>query len=132
MISGGRNKQSGKVSEIMELNGENNLNEANLIEVRIPKNFKEAVKTPEVFKWREAMDQEMQIMYDSEVWDLVKLPKDAQILGNRWVVTLKRNEKNETARYKACLVAKGFNQIKGLNYDEVFSPGVKFCSWENL
>ena len=79
----GENKQSGKVSEIMELNDRDNLNETNLIEIRIPKNFKEAVKTLEASKWRKAMDQEMQVMYNQEVWDLVKPPKDVQILGNR-------------------------------------------------
>lgn len=122
-----KNKQSGKVSEILNLREEDDFNqEANLIEIKIPNSYKEAVKTPEASKWGEAMDQEMQVMYDREVWDLVKPPENAQVLGNRWVYTLKRNEKNEIVRHKARLVAQGFNQIKGLNYDEVFSPVVNF------
>lgn len=40
----------------------------------------------------------------------MKPPKDAKILGKRWVCILKTNEKNEIVTYKACLVASDFNQ----------------------
>ncbi|GFV91498.1 retrovirus-related Pol polyprotein from transposon TNT 1-94 [Trichonephila clavipes] len=72
------------------------------------------------------MDKEMQVMYDRKVWNLVKPPKGAKVLGRRWVYSLKCNEQNEIVRYKARLVAQGFKQVKGENYDEVFSPVVNF------
>ncbi|GBN35763.1 Retrovirus-related Pol polyprotein from transposon TNT 1-94 [Araneus ventricosus] len=116
----GKNTKSGKVTDLL------NLNEANLLEVRIPRTYKEAIKVPEASKWEDAMKQELKVMYERNVWELVKPPKDAKTLGNRWVYTLKRNEQNEIVTYKACLVAQGFNQIKGESYDEVFSPVVNF------
>ncbi|GBN40263.1 Retrovirus-related Pol polyprotein from transposon TNT 1-94 [Araneus ventricosus] len=116
----GKNTKSGKVTDLL------NLNEANLLEVRIPRTYKEAIKVPEASKWEDAMKQELKVMYERNVWELVKPPKDAKTLGNRWVYTLKRNEQNEIVTYKACLVAQGFNQIKGESYDKVFSPVVNF------
>ncbi|GBM28708.1 Retrovirus-related Pol polyprotein from transposon RE2 [Araneus ventricosus] len=70
------------------------------------------------------MNRELKVMYERNVWDLLKPPKDEKILGNRWVYTL--NERNEIVTYKARLVAQGFNQIKGESYDKVFSPVVNF------
>ncbi|GFV26742.1 retrovirus-related Pol polyprotein from transposon TNT 1-94 [Trichonephila clavipes] len=58
------------------------------------------------------MDKEMQVMYDHKVWNLVEPPKEAKVLGCRWVYSLKRNEQNEIVRYKAHLVAQGFKQVK--------------------
>ncbi|GFS80412.1 retrovirus-related Pol polyprotein from transposon TNT 1-94 [Trichonephila clavipes] len=72
------------------------------------------------------MDKEMQAMNDRKVWNLVEPPKEAKVLGCRWVYSLKRNEQNEIVRYKARLVTQGFKQVKGENYDEVFSPVVNF------
>ncbi|GBN28860.1 Retrovirus-related Pol polyprotein from transposon RE2 [Araneus ventricosus] len=103
-----------------------NLNEANLLEIRIPRIYKEAIKASEASKWEDAMNRELKVMYERNVWELVKPPKDAKISGNRWVYTLKRNEQNEIVTYKARLVAQGFNQIKGESSDEDFSPVVNF------
>ncbi|GBO02980.1 hypothetical protein AVEN_248756-1 [Araneus ventricosus] len=116
----GKNTESGKVTDWL------NLNEANLLEVRIPRTYKEAIQVPEASKWEDAMNRELKVMQERNVWELVKPPKDAKTLGNRWVYTLKRNEQNEIVIYKARLVAQGFNQIKGESYDEVFSPVVNF------
>ncbi|GBN04106.1 Retrovirus-related Pol polyprotein from transposon TNT 1-94 [Araneus ventricosus] len=116
----GNNTESGKVTDLL------NLNEANLLEVRIPRTYKEAIKVPEASKWEDAMNQELKVRYERNVWELVKPPKDAKTLGNRWVYALKRNEQNEIVTYKAHLVAQGFNQIKEESYNEVFSPVVNF------
>ena len=43
-------------------------------------------------------------------------------MGYKWVFTRKRNEKNEIARYKAQLVAQGFSQRAGIDYEEPYSP----------
>lgn len=72
------------------------------------------------------MADEIQTMKDRKVWVLVEKPKDAKILGCRWVYTIKNNDQGKPERYKARLVAQGFRQIKGESYDEVFSPVVNF------
>ena len=43
-------------------------------------------------------------------------------VGHKWVFVRKRNEKNEVVRYKARLVAQGFTQRPGIDYDETYSP----------
>lgn len=84
------------------------------------------MKSPQIKLWHEAMEEEIQTMYERKVWTLTKLPEGTQPLGCRWVYTVKRNETGEIARYKARLVAQGYKQIKGESYDETFSPVVNF------
>ncbi|GFV89341.1 retrovirus-related Pol polyprotein from transposon TNT 1-94 [Trichonephila clavipes] len=72
------------------------------------------------------MDEEFNNLKLRNVWKLTKLPPDKQLLGCRWVYNLKRDENGKVIRYKARLVAQGYSQIKGENYDETFSPVVNF------
>lgn len=72
------------------------------------------------------MDEEYDNLKSRNVWDLVKLPPNKQILGSRWVYNVKRDETGKVVRYKARLVAQGYTQIKGESYDETFSPVVNF------
>ena len=72
------------------------------------------------------MDIEMKNLENRKVWYLTPLPQNKQVLGCRWVYTLKRDEKGNVIRYKSRLVAQGYNQIKGESYDETFSPVVNF------
>ena len=44
----------------------------------------------------------------------------------------KRNDKNEIARYKARLVAEGFSQILGIDYDETYSPVMDIITFRYL
>ena len=55
---------------------------------------------------------------------VVLTPKDVNPVGYKWVFAIKRNEKNEIVRYKARLVAQGFTQIPGVDYEETYSPVV--------
>ena len=48
-------------------------------------------------------------------------PADVRPVGYKWVFVRKRNEKNEVTRYKARLVAQGFSQRRGINYEETYS-----------
>ncbi|GJZ27452.1 putative ribonuclease H-like domain-containing protein [Tanacetum coccineum] len=56
---------------------------------------------------------------DSEVWTLVDLPYGKKAIGTKWVY---RNKKDEVVRNKARLVAQGYKQEEGIDYDEVFAP----------
>lgn len=92
----------------------------------MPNNYNEAIQSPESEGWRQAMKEEMSTIINRKVWDLVPKPKDVRVIGCRWVFNRKENEMHETVKYKARLVAQGFRQIKGSDYDEVFSPVVNF------
>jgi hypothetical protein len=58
----------------------------------------------------------------------VKTPKGRKIVGSRWVFDVKANELGELERYKARFVAQGFSQQPGIDFDEIFSPTVRFDS----
>ena len=53
---------------------------------------------------------------------IIPMPKNVKPVGYKWVFVRKRNEKNEIIRYKARLVAQGFSQRPGIDYDETYSP----------
>ena len=54
------------------------------------------------------------------------------VLGSRWVFKVKRNEHGEVDRFKARLVAQGYSQKKGVDYDKVFSPVARNASLPSL
>jgi hypothetical protein len=86
---------------------------------KIPKDFQEAMSSPEKLKWMEAMDEEMKSQKENNTWDLVELPNGKKTVGCKWVFKIKRNASGEIVKYKARLVAQGFTQKFGVDYDEV-------------
>ena len=87
-----------------------------------PSSVGEAMASSDKSKWRKAMKKEMESLYENEVWDLVDPPKGRKIVGSKWVFKEKMGADGTTERYKAWLVAQGFSQKRGLDYDETFSP----------
>ena len=90
-----------------------------------PRNFKEAKENPNRGKWFEAMEEELRSLSDNETWELVDLPEGKKAIGSKWVYKIKYNQDDTVARYKARLVAQGFDQRFGVDYDEVFAPVVR-------
>jgi|UniRef100_A0A2N9EUJ8 hypothetical protein len=70
------------------------------------------------------MTSEFQALKRQDTWTLVP-PSNQNLVGCHWVYKLKRNSDGSIARYKAHLVAKGYHQHQGMDYDETFSPVVK-------
>ncbi|CAM8908235.1 unnamed protein product [Rhodiola kirilowii] len=68
------------------------------------------------------MNEEFKSMQDNTVWELVPLPEGAKPIGSKWIFRTKRDAKGTVERYKARLVANGFNQKKGIDFKETFSP----------
>ena len=93
-----------------------------------PKSWKEAMTSTDKEKWVVAMEKEMESLHANEVWDLVELSKDRKAVGSKWVYKTKKSANGETERHKARLVAQGFSQRYGQDYDETFSPVVRFES----
>ena len=90
--------------------------------------LKEALNRLDEAKWKEAVKMEYKSLMNKKTWDLVQLPKDRQPLGCKWVFKIKKKGDGSLDKYKAKLVAKGYDQIEGLNYNEIFSPVVKMAT----
>ncbi|KMQ81963.1 gag-protease-integrase-rt-r polyprotein, partial [Lasius niger] len=78
--------------------------EAHIVEVKIPKTFKESQSLPEKGKWRMAMENELKTIKDREVYELVLRPNKNKVLGTKWVYTLKKDILGNIKSYKARLV----------------------------
>ena len=61
-------------------------------------------------------------MYSNQVWDLVKAPNDIKPIGCKWVYKRKRGIDGKVETFKARLMAKGYTQKEGIDYEETFSP----------
>ncbi|GJU35567.1 retrovirus-related pol polyprotein from transposon TNT 1-94 [Tanacetum coccineum] len=84
-----------------------------------PKNINEALKDE---SWVIAMQEELNQFISNDVWELVPNPKDMTIIGTKWVYRNKLDENGVVSRNKARLVAQGYNQQEGIDYDETYAP----------
>nr|GEZ07073.1 retrotransposon protein, putative, Ty1-copia subclass [Tanacetum cinerariifolium] len=87
-----------------------------------PASYKAALYDPEFEKWLVAMNAEIQSMYDNKVWKLVDLPPGAKVVKSKWIYKKKTDMNGVVYIYKSRLVAKGFTQTYGVDYEETFSP----------
>nr|GEY91503.1 retrotransposon protein, putative, Ty1-copia subclass [Tanacetum cinerariifolium] len=87
-----------------------------------PANYKAALLDHESKKCLNAMNVEMQSMKDNEVWDLVELPPNGKTVGSKWLFKEKTDMDENIHIYKARLMAKGYTQTPGIDYEETFSP----------
>lgn len=74
-------------------------------------------------KWKKAIQLELNSLAKWEVFGpVVQTPDGVKLVGYKWVFVRKRNKKNKIVRYKAHLVAQGFSQRHGIDYEESYSP----------
>ena len=78
-------------------------------------------------EWRQACLEEISTLKKRSVFELVTLPNGFKPIRNRWVFNIKSD-----GQKRACLVAKGFSQIEGIDYNELFSPVVRYESMRLL
>ncbi|GKF87321.1 retrovirus-related pol polyprotein from transposon TNT 1-94 [Tanacetum coccineum] len=62
------------------------------------------------------------LFYRNKVWTLVPLPHSKIAIGSKWVSRNKKDEHEITTKNKASLVAQGYSQEEGIDYDETFAP----------
>ena len=93
-----------------------------------PKNVEEALNSQHREEWKEAMQNEIKSLKDHNVWELVKLPAGRKAIGSKWIFKRKTDADGKVERYKARLVAQGFTQKYGVDYEETFSPVARFES----
>jgi hypothetical protein len=93
-----------------------------------PKSYREAMRGPDSELWHQAMVREMEAHLENGTWELVKLPHGRKAIGYKWVFKVKRNPDGTVERYKPRLVAKGFGQRPGVDFDETFAPTTKWAA----
>ena len=93
--------------------------------MQVPRDVHEALQDP---KWKEAVLEEMKALEDNETWELVELPSGKKVVGSKWVFSVKYRPNGTIERYKARLVAQGFSQTYGIDYEETFAPVAKLNS----
>lgn len=97
-----------------------------------PQTYDEAVNSVDNEKWKEAMDDEYNSLLTNDTWILVEKPLNKGVIDNKWVFKVKQNPNGSIERYRARLVGRGFTQQYGVDYDETFSPVVRFTSIRTL
>ncbi len=90
---------------------------------RDPYTFKEAMGSVDAEAWLEVCQYELDALAKLKVWTLMDLPKGHKVVKNKWVF-----KKKVDGHFRARLVAKGFTQIEGVDFDETFSPVTCFES----
>lgn len=73
----------------------------------------------------ELLPDELSALYDDKTWKLTYLPAGRQALNTKWVYTLKFKADGSIERFKARLVATGYTQTQGVDYDQTISPLAK-------
>ncbi|GJW36850.1 putative ribonuclease H-like domain-containing protein [Tanacetum coccineum] len=84
-----------------------------------PKKVIQALDDP---SWIEAMQEELLQFRLQKVWTLVDLPNGKRAIGTKWVFRNKKDERGIVVRNKERLVAQGYIQEEGIDYDEIFAP----------
>lgn len=100
--------------------------EINFTEISVPSSYQEAISCPNKQEWKAAIQEELQALEVNKTWELVDLPPNRSTIGTKWVFRVKEAENGHKPRFKARLCAKGFSQVKGVDFQETFSPTTRY------
>jgi hypothetical protein len=93
-----------------------------------PCTYTQAMARPDAAEWEVACKAERRAFEHMGVYEVVPCPKGRKVVGSKWVFRIKRGPDGEIQKYKARIVAQGFTQIEGVDYNETFAPVAKFAS----
>jgi hypothetical protein len=93
-----------------------------------PKTYNKAMASPDAPKWLTACEEEMRTWKDLDVYNIVPQPKGRKVIGSKWVFHVKWGPNGSIQKHKARIVAQGFTQVEGINFDQTFTPVAKFSS----
>ena len=84
-----------------------------------PSSYKEAIQRD---CWKRAMHSELDAIERNDTWTLVPRPKSRKIVSTKWIYKTKYKADGSLDKHKARLVARGFTQQPGVNFDETYAP----------
>jgi histone deacetylase 1/2 len=88
-----------------------------------PINYQEAITHT---GWKNAIDSEVQSILKNKTWDVIDRPPDRKPISAKWIFKVKQN--NDTTKLKARIVARGFQQREGVDYQDIFAPVVRWST----
>ncbi|XP_055543169.1 uncharacterized protein LOC129728739 [Wyeomyia smithii] len=118
---------------ISNIYGDNHLSPNDSSQVMIdPETVQEALDRVDRDQWIEAMESEYNALKANETWNLEDLLKGHKPLKSKWIFKIKANPDGTIERHKARLVIKGYSQVKGVDYNETYSPVVRYATIRHL
>ncbi|RVW72252.1 Retrovirus-related Pol polyprotein from transposon RE1 [Vitis vinifera] len=93
-----------------------------LDDTQVPNTIQEAFKISE---WKKAVQDEIDALEKNGTWTIIDLPVGKRPVGCKWIFTIKYKADGSVERFKARLVARGFTQSYGIDYQETFAPVAK-------
>ena len=88
----------------------------------LPPNLREAFSLPDGDLWRSALEEELLSLNLNHVYETVPIPAGVTPITSKPVVQIKYDQTGKVERYKVWIVAQGFTQHEGVDYQEVFAP----------
>ena len=90
-----------------------------------PTIYEEAIQKKE---WVEVMIEEYKSIMKNDVCDIAPKPEGKTVVSSKWIYKLKHAVDGSIEKYKARLVARGFSQKEGIDYEEAFAPVPRYTS----
>jgi len=96
--------------------------------VLTPTTWKQAMQSPQKDFWLEAEQKEIEFITKKKVLQPAQLPRGNKLLKTKWVYKVRYGADGELKSYIVRLVACGYAQIFGVDFDETYSPGIRLTS----
>ena len=93
-----------------------------------PENYTDAVTSTDAKEWKDSMRREYESLAPNDTWTLMPLPEGKKAIPCKWVYKIKEATRAAPMTYKSRLVAKGYKQKFGIDYEDTFAPVVRLTA----
>lgn len=97
-----------------------------------PNSYAEAMRGSEAAQWKAAINSELSSLESNKTWEVVPKPEGMKLVTSKFIFKRKMGDTGEVTRHKARLVARGFQQLEGIDFQETFAAVVKPTSFNVL